>query len=80
MKSNENKIPHETEEQVKILHEKLHYHNHRYYVLDDPEIPDSEYDKLLRELQVLKKDIQKFYHQDLQLNVLAQNHWMSLAK
>ncbi len=36
---------------VKELHETLHYHNHRYYVLDDPEIPDSEYDKLLRELQ-----------------------------
>ena len=36
------------------LHEQLHYHNHRYYVLDDPEIPDSEYDKLLRELQELE--------------------------
>jgi DNA ligase (NAD+) len=40
--------------QVKKLHEELHYHNHRYYVLDDPEIPDSEYDKLLRELQALE--------------------------
>ncbi len=40
--------------QVKNLHEELHYHNHRYYVLDDPEIPDSEYDKLLRELQALE--------------------------
>ncbi len=36
---------------VNALHQELHYHNHRYYVLDDPEIPDSEYDKLLRELQ-----------------------------
>ncbi|HLM52421.1 MAG TPA: hypothetical protein VK325_02235, partial [Pseudoxanthomonas sp.] len=24
--------------------------NHRYYVLDDPSIPDAEYDALLREL------------------------------
>jgi DNA ligase (NAD+) len=28
----------------------LGYHNHRYYVLDDPEIPDTEYDRLFREL------------------------------
>ena len=40
--------------QVQKLHDQLHYHNHRYYVLDDPEIPDSEYDKLLRELQELE--------------------------
>ena len=39
---------------VQKLHHDLHYHNHRYYVLDDPEIPDSEYDKLLRELQALE--------------------------
>ena len=30
------------------------YHNHRYYVLDDPEIPDAEYDRLLRELRDLE--------------------------
>ncbi len=39
---------------VQRLHDELHYHNHRYYVLDDPEIPDSEYDKLLRELQAIE--------------------------
>ena len=33
------------------LREQLHHHNYRYYVLDDPEIPDAEYDRLLRELQ-----------------------------
>lgn len=32
----------------------LNYHNYRYYVLDDPEIPDAEYDRLLRELQELE--------------------------
>jgi DNA ligase (NAD+) len=36
------------------LREQLHYHNYRYYVLDDPEIPDAEYDRLLRELQELE--------------------------
>lgn len=44
-----------TEKKINSLHEKLHYHNHRYYVLDDPEIPDSEYDKLFRELQAIEE-------------------------
>ena len=33
------------------LREEINYHNYRYYVLDDPQIPDAEYDRLLRELQ-----------------------------
>ena len=28
--------------------------NHRYYVLDDPDLPDAEYDRLLRELEALE--------------------------
>ncbi|MBA2490572.1 MAG: NAD-dependent DNA ligase LigA [Gammaproteobacteria bacterium] len=36
------------------LREQLDYHNHRYYVLDDPEVPDAEYDRMLRELQSLE--------------------------
>ena len=48
-------IPQEIKEQISSLHKSLHYHNHRYYVLDDPEIPDSEYDKLLRELQSIEE-------------------------
>ena len=30
--------------------------NYRYYVLDDPKMPDFEYDRLLRELEELEKD------------------------
>lgn len=37
-----------------VLRDQLNYHNHRYYVLDDPEIPDAEYDRLFRELQALE--------------------------
>ena len=33
----------------------LEYHNHRYYVLDDPEISDPEYDALFQELQDLER-------------------------
>ena len=34
----------------------LEHHNHRYYVLDDPEISDSEYDALLNELRDLEAE------------------------
>src|SRR3954466_15536672 len=33
------------------LRRQLEYHNHRYYVLDDPEISDADYDALLNELR-----------------------------
>lgn len=36
------------------LTRKLNYHNYRYYVLDDPEIADAEYDRMLRELEELE--------------------------
>jgi DNA ligase (NAD+) len=32
----------------------LQYHAHRYYVLDAPELPDAEYDRLFQELQALE--------------------------
>jgi len=36
------------------LREALRYHNHRYYVLDDPVVSDAEYDALFRQLQALE--------------------------
>ena len=36
------------------LRQLIERHNHRYHVLDDPEIPDVEYDRLFRELQTLE--------------------------
>jgi DNA ligase (NAD+) len=36
------------------LRTELEQHNYRYYLLDDPSIPDAEYDKLFRELQALE--------------------------
>lgn len=37
------------------LHQELHFHNYRYYVLDDPTISDAEYDKLFHELLDLEE-------------------------
>ena len=42
-------------ERVKELSDILKEANYRYYVLDDPQMPDFEYDRLLRELEDLEK-------------------------
>lgn len=39
---------------AKSLREQLEAHNYRYYVLDQPEISDGEYDALLRELEAIE--------------------------
>jgi DNA ligase (NAD+) len=43
------------QQRVEELREQIRYHNYRYYVLDDPQIPDAEYDRLMRELQALEE-------------------------
>lgn len=43
-------------QRVDELRSVIEDHNHRYYVLDDPRIPDAEYDRLFRELQSLEAD------------------------
>jgi DNA ligase (NAD+) len=40
--------------QIEQLSEELRHHEHQYYVLDDPEITDAEYDALMRRLQALE--------------------------
>ena len=41
-------------DKAQALRAELNAHAHRYYVLDAPEIPDAEYDKLFAELQALE--------------------------
>jgi len=45
----------QVKKQIEKLRADLHSHNHHYYVLDDPEISDAEYDRLFRELEELEK-------------------------
>ncbi len=40
---------------IEGLRQKVHYHNYLYYTLDNPEISDSEYDRLMAELRDLEK-------------------------
>jgi DNA ligase (NAD+) len=37
------------------LRAEIDRHNYRYHVLDDPEVPDAEYDRMLRELKALEE-------------------------
>ena len=43
------------DKEIETLKEKIEYHNQRYYVLDDPEISDAEYDKLFQRLLHLER-------------------------
>ena len=48
--------PSDTVKEVESLRDQIRHHNYRYHVLDDPEIPDAEYDRLVRALQALEAD------------------------
>ena len=43
-------------EKLNALKDTLHYHAVRYYVEDSPEVPDAEYDRLMRELLAIEQD------------------------
>jgi DNA ligase (NAD+) len=44
-------MPAAIEKQIESLREKIRHHEYRYYVLDDPEVSDAEFDKLMNELK-----------------------------
>ncbi|HEX7365148.1 MAG TPA: NAD-dependent DNA ligase LigA [Dehalococcoidia bacterium] len=46
----------DVKQNISKLRELLNYHNHRYYVLDSPEISDAEYDHLMRQLKQLEDE------------------------
>ena len=59
MKSDSDIVSH-----IRSLREKINYHNHRYYVLDDPELSDAAFDRLFRELEDLEKQHPEFLSSD----------------
>jgi DNA ligase (NAD+) len=42
--------------EVTHLREQIDRHNYRYYVLDDPEVSDAEYDRMMRRLEELERE------------------------
>jgi DNA ligase (NAD+) len=47
-------MPPSSKDRINELCQIINHHNYQYYVLDAPEIPDAEYDRLMRELQQLE--------------------------
>jgi DNA ligase (NAD+) len=54
----------DAERRIRVLRDLIGHHNYLYYVLDTPEIPDSEYDKLMRELEDLEDQFPQFITRD----------------
>src|SRR5258708_488559 len=48
--------PDATLKKIATLREKIRHHEYRYYVLDDPEISDAEFDKLMNDLKKLESE------------------------
>ena len=44
------------EKKIESLRDKIRHHEYRYYVLDDPEISDAEFDKLINQLKTLEAE------------------------
>lgn len=53
-----------TRKRLESLRGEIRQHNYRYHVLDDPEVPDIEYDRLMRELQALEKQYPELISED----------------
>ncbi|WP_241087601.1 NAD-dependent DNA ligase LigA [Candidatus Vondammii sp. HM_W22] len=49
-------IPSSASHRAVRLRDELNRHNYQYYVLDDPLVPDSGYDRIMRELQALEAE------------------------
>ncbi|WP_405229203.1 NAD-dependent DNA ligase LigA [Lentisalinibacter sediminis] len=49
-------VPAAKRKRVEALREEIRQHNYRYYVLNDPSVPDAEYDRRMRELEALEEE------------------------
>ena len=54
--SSENPLDADIAKQAAVLREQLSHHAHLYYVLDAPELPDAEYDRLFQRLQAIEAE------------------------
>jgi DNA ligase (NAD+) len=52
------------QKKIEALREKIRHHEYRYYVLDDPEISDADFDKLMNELKRLEAEHPKLVTPD----------------
>ena len=48
--------PKDSEKKIEFLREKIRHHEYLYYVLDNPELSDAEFDKLMQQLKDLETE------------------------
>ena len=48
--------PKDVEKKIEALRERIRHHEYRYFVLDDPEISDAEFDQLMNQLKKLEAE------------------------
>lgn len=63
-KGAKSKTKKQAKKRAEELREEIEHHNYRYYVLDDPEISDAEYDELKRELESIEEEFQDLVTED----------------
>jgi len=51
-------------DELESLQQQIRQHNYRYHVLDDPEVPDAEYDRLMRQLQAIESEYPELVTED----------------
>lgn len=49
-------VPPEIAQEIAALRKEIQHHNYRYYALDDPQITDAEYDRLMQSLRQLEEE------------------------
>src|SRR6056297_4033650 len=54
----------EAKNKIENLRKNLRYHEHRYYVLDNPEISDAEYDEMMNELKKMEEKYPEYKSPD----------------
>ncbi|MBJ90583.1 MAG: DNA ligase (NAD(+)) LigA [Woeseia sp.] len=52
------------QKEVVSLRKEIQYHDYRYHVLDDPDIPDAEYDRLIRKLLAIEAEYSELITQN----------------
>lgn len=56
--------PEAVKRRIEELRRQIEYHNYRYHVLDDPEISDADFDRLMKELRALEEEHPEFQSPD----------------
>ena len=63
----------EIEQEINNLRISIQHHDHRYYVLNSPEIGDSQYDNLMHRLRGLEEEFPQFLTQDSPTQRISEN-------